>query len=430
VVGASVTNTIIGPQPYTPGTIAVDILFIHQNMPAQFKHLAPALAADGRHRVVFITRRKGADLPGVRRVSYDGPRPAGPDTHHYVRLFEASVRYGQQVARAMTELKREGFVPAVVIGHPGWGEMLFVKEVFPRARVISYAEYYYSAHGGDVGFEPGSVVSLDTMCRTRARNAHLLLSLEMADAGLSPTEWQRSRHPAVLQPKIRTIFDGIDTDIVRPDPGARFALDDGRTLTRENEVLTYVTRNFEPYRGFPSFMRSLPAILSARPEAHVVITGGDEISYGQAPPDGRSWREVMLAEVPLDRPEFADRVHFTGRISYARYLSLLQISAVHIYLTIPFVLSWSCVEALACGAVVVASDTAPVREFIEHGDNGYLVDMLDPAAISRQTIAALATRGASMALRKTARDSVLERYALSKCLPRQLGLVQRVAEMN
>ncbi|MFZ4690295.1 MAG: glycosyltransferase family 4 protein [Polymorphobacter sp.] len=407
----------------------MDILFIHQNMPAQFKHLAPALAADGRHRVVFITRRKGADLPGVRRVSYDGPRPAGPETHHYVRLFEASVRYGQQVARTMVDLKREGFDPAVVIGHPGWGEMLFVKDVFPRARVISYAEYYYTAHGGDVGSEPGSVVSLDTMCRTRARNAHLLLSLEMADAGLSPTQWQRSRHPAVLQPKIRTIFDGIDTDIVLPNPNASFKLDDGRTLTRADEVLTYVARNFEPYCGFPSFMRSLPAILSARPEAHIVITGGDEISYGQAPPDGKTWRETMLAEVPLDRPEYRNRVHFTGKLSYPRYLSLLQVSSVHIYLTVPFVLSWSCVEAMATGCIVVASDTAPVHEVIAHGENGYLVDMYDPAAISRQTIAALAARNTSQELRKSARGVVLDRYTLPKCLSRQIDLVHRIADI-
>jgi glycosyltransferase involved in cell wall biosynthesis len=407
----------------------VDILFIHQNMPAQFKHLAPALAADPRHRVVFITRRKGADLPGVRRVSYDGPRPAGPDTHHYVRLFEASVRSGQQVARAMVELKREGFDPAVIIGHPGWGEMLFVKDVFPRARVISYAEYYYTAHGGDVGFEPGSVVSLDTMCRTRARNAHLLLSLEMADAGLSPTQWQRSRHPAVLQPKIRTIFDGIDTDLVAPDPAARFRLDDGRVLTRADEVLTYVARNFEPYRGFPSFIRSLPAILAARPNAHVVITGGDEVSYGQAPPDGKTWREVMLAEVPLDRLEFAGRVHFTGKLAYQRYLALLQVSAVHVYLTIPFVLSWSCVEAMAAGCVIVGSDTAPVREIISHGETGYLVDMYDIAAISAQTIAALAAGAGNLPLRQAARDLVIDRYALPKCLARQIALVHHVAGM-
>jgi glycosyltransferase involved in cell wall biosynthesis len=329
----------------------------------------------------------------------------------------------------MLDLKREGFDPAVVIGHPGWGEMLFVKEVFPRARVISYAEFYYNARGSDVGFEPGSVVSLDTVCRTRARNAHLLLSLEMADVGLSPTEWQRNQHPAVFRPKIKTIFDGIDTDVVKPNPKATFKLPDGRTLTRSDEVLTYVARNFEPYRGFPSFIRSLPAILAARPNAHVIITGGDAVSYGQAPPDGTTWRQVMLQEVPLDRPDFVRRVHFTGRLSFPRYLSLLQVSSVHVYLTVPFVLSWSCFEAMASGCVIVASNTAPVREVIEHGENGFLVEMYDPEAISSQAIDALAERGNQLAVRKAARGIVLERYALQKCLPRQISLIQMAADM-
>jgi glycosyltransferase involved in cell wall biosynthesis len=407
----------------------LDILFIHQNMPAQFKHLAPALAAQPQHRVAFITRREGGDLTGVRRVSYAGPRPAGERTHHYVRQFESSVRYGQQAARAMIDLKREGFDPAVVIGHPGWGEMLFVKDVFPRARVISYAEFYYNARGSDIGFEPGSIVSLDAVCRARARNAHLLLSLEMADVALSPTEWQRSQHPAIFQPKIRTIFDGIDTDVVKPNPKAAFKLDDGRILTRADEVLTYVARNLEPYRGFPSFIRSLPMILTARPNAHVIITGGDAVSYGQAPPDGKTWRQVMLEEVPLDRLDFAQRVHFTGKLSLSRYLSLLQVSSVHVYLTVPFVLSWSCFEAMASGCVIVASNTAPVREVIEHGENGFLVEMYDPEAISRQVIDALAERGNQLAVRKAARGVILDRYALEKCLPRQINLVHRTAEM-
>jgi glycosyltransferase involved in cell wall biosynthesis len=407
----------------------LDILLIHQNMPAQFKHLAPALAADPRHRIVFVTRRKGADIPGVRRISYDGPRPAGHATHHYVRQFESSVRYGQQSARAMLELKREGFDPAVVIGHPGWGEMLFVKDVFPRAAVISYAEFYYNGHGADVGFDPDEPVTLDTICRTRSRNAHLLLSIEMADVGLSPTEWQRSRHPAIFQPKIRTIFDGIDMNTVRPDPNASFTLPDGRSVTRADEVITYVARNLEPYRGYPSFVRAVPAMLAARSKAIVVIVGGDEVSYGKAAPDGKSWREMMNAEIPLDGAEFAGRVYFCGKLPYARYLALLRVSSAHVYLTVPFVLSWSCVEALASGCVVIGSDTPPVREVIEHGVNGFLVPMYDTAAIAAQTIAALETRGAAVPMRRAAREAAMERYALDRCLPRQIELVRRTADI-
>jgi glycosyltransferase involved in cell wall biosynthesis len=256
------------------------------------------------------------------------------------------------------------------------------------------------------------------------RNAHLLLSLEAADAAVSPTEWQRSRHPRVLQPKIRTIFDGIDTNAIRPDPAASFTLDDGRTLTAADEVLTYVARNLEPYRGFPSFMRALPAILEARPQAQVIVVGGDEVSYGRTPEGGGSWREHMLKEVDLGA--HAARVHFTGKLPYARYLSLLQISSTHLYLTYPFVLSWSCIEAMAAGCLIVASDTAPVQEVIQHEWNGLLVPFHEPAAIAASVIDALAGRRDAARLREEARNTVLERFALRECLADQIMLVRRL----
>ncbi len=403
-------------------------------MPAQFRHLAPALAVQERYRVVFVTQRSGADLPGVHTVRYEAPRPASAATHHYVRQFEASVRFGQQVARALIELKREGFDPAVIIGHPGWGEMLFVRDVFPRAAIISYAEFYYSGVGADVGFDPDEPASFDAICRTRARNAHLLLSLETADFGLAPTEWQRSRHPAAFWPKIRTIFDGIDVGIVKPAANARFVLPDGRALTAADEVVTYTARNLEPYRGYPSFIRAVPAILRARPNAHVVICGGDEVSYGRAPdPVGENavtWRAAMNSEVPLDTAEYAGRVHFTQRLPYARYLALLQISSAHVYLTVPFVLSWSCLEAMSAGCIVVASDTPPVREVIEHGVNGLLVPFFEPPAIAAEVARALAERSALASMRAAARATIVDRYALDRCLPRQMALVEQAAGLR
>lgn len=273
-------------------------------------------------------------------------------------------------------------------------------------------------------------MTLDTICRTRARNAHLLLSLEMADIGLAPTEWQRTRHPTVYLPKIHTIFDGIDTDLVKPDANAVFKLPDGGTLSRADEVVTYITRNFEPYRGYPSFIRSVPAILKARPNARIVITGGDEVSYGKDPGEGRTWRQAMNAEVPLDTPEYAGRVFFTGRLPYREYLTLLQISSAHIYLTVPFVLSWSCMEAMAAGCPIVASDTAPVREAITDGVNGRLVPMYDPPAIAAAVAAMLGDPKGALKLRQAARETVLQRYALPDCLARQLALVERAAEKD
>lgn len=403
----------------------MDYLFIHQNMPGQYKHLAPALAADPANRVVFLTKRQNIELPGVKRINYPEPRPGAPETHHYLRLAEQAVLHGQAVARRCLDLKRSGFAPSLVVAHPGWGEALFVKDIWPATPLLTYAEFYYQGTGADVGFDPADPAGLDQICRARARNAHLLLSLEAADAAVSPTAWQRSRHPAALRPKIETIFDGIDTEVVRPDPAARFPLPDGRILTAADEVVTYVARNLEPYRGFPSFMRALPLILAARPNAQAVIVGGDGVSYGKPPPGGGTWREAIKKETPLG--PLAARVHFTGKIPYARYLALLQISRAHVYLTYPFVLSWSCLEAMAAGCLVIASDTAPVTEVLTDDINGLIVPFFDPQAIARRTIEALTGRHDGPRLRASARATIFDGFALTDCLARQRALVARLA---
>lgn len=407
----------------------MDILFIHQNMPGQYKHLAPALARGGKHRVAFITKRKDVELPGVRRVLYEAPRAAARQTHHYLRLTENAVRHGQQVARQLITLKQEGFNPRVVVAHPGWGESLFVKDVLPNAALLSYAEFYYHGRGADVGFDPAQPPELDAICRARARNAHLLLSLEAADMAVSPTFWQMSRHPAALQAKIRVIFDGIDTNQVRPDPNAVCTLPDGASLSAGDEVLTYVARNLEPYRGFPSFIRALPRILDERPGVKVVIVGGDEVSYGSLPEGGGSWRDAMLKEVPLDQPPYAGRVHFTGKLPYRTYLQLLQVSTVHTYLTYPFVLSWSCFEAMAAGCLIVASDTEPVREALTDGHNALLVPFFQPDLIASRIIEALSDPQRFAGLRKAARETVIERYELADCLKRQTQLITNAAQL-
>lgn len=391
-------------------------------MPGQFKHLAPALASDG-HEVMFLTQRREFNLPGVRRVSYPKPRAVHEKTHHYVRLFENCVLTGQQVVRAALALKAEGFAPDVIVAHPGWGEALFLKDVFPAAPLLNFCEFYYSAAGADVGFIADDPADLDTICRVRARNAHLLLSLEACDAGFSPTHWQRSRHPLPLRDKIAVVFDGIDTRIVKPDDAASFDLSDGRVLTRADEVVTYVARNLEPYRGFPQFIRALPDLLVRRPQVTVVVVGGDEVSYGKNAPDAKTWREHMLAEVPLD----TSRIHFVGKLPYARYLALLQVSSLHVYLTVPFVLSWSAVEALAAGCLVLGSATAPVEEAIVDGTNGFLCDFHDSTGLAVRAAQLLAERDGLADVRRLARETALERYALDVCLPRQMALVRSLS---
>jgi glycosyltransferase involved in cell wall biosynthesis len=307
-------------------------------------------------------------------------------------------------------LKAQGFNPDVMIGNPGWGETIFLKDVWPDAQLVSLCEFYYNGRGSDVGFDPEFAVGPDAILKARARASQHLLAVEAADFAYSPTKWQKRQFPRAYHDKIRVIHDGIDVERIAPDEKAKFALSAGQHLTRQDEVLTYVSRNLEPYRGFHSFMRALPKILEERPQAQVVIVGGDEVSYGGRPKGGGTWREVLEAEVgPL--PE---RVHFTGRITYVNYLKLLQISSVHVYLTYPFVLSWSMLEAMAAGAFVVGSATPPVQEVIEDGKNGWLVDFFDIDAMAHRVSEALALRNDVTALRIAARDTVVSRYGLDR----------------
>lgn len=399
--------------------MSVKALFVHQNCPGQFKHLAPALAAEG-HQVLFIGQKDKLTPVGVTRLEYTPHREVTPKIHPYLAGTEAAILNAQAVARLGFTLKKQGFVPDVMIGNPGWGETLFLKDVWPESPLIALAEFYYNGRGADVGFDPEFDTGPDAVLRARARTAQHLLAIEAADLAYSPTEWQRAQFPSVYRDRIRVIHDGIDVARIAPDPGARFTLPEGRVLTREDEVLTYVSRNLEPYRGFHSFMRALPAILERRPAARVVIVGGDEVSYGGRPKAGGSWREALLAEIgPLP-----DRVVFTGRIPYADYVSLLRVSSVHVYLTYPFVLSWSMLEAMAAGAFVVGSATPPVQEVIADGRNGWLVDFFDPVAIAGRVAEALSCRREVDELRRNARETVVERYALSTCLARQRALIE------
>ncbi|NNE87955.1 MAG: glycosyltransferase [Silicimonas sp.] len=394
------------------------VLFVHQNCPGQFKHLAPELAAEG-HEVLFITQ-KGKPTPrGVKKIEYGAHRKVTQKIHPYLAGTEAAVLNGQAVARVGFALREKGYRPDVMIGNPGWGETLYLKDVWPDVPLISLCEFYYNGTGSDVGFDPEFSTGPDALLRARTRSSQHLLAIEAADFAYCPTQWQRAQFPKPYQDKIRVIHDGIDTDHITPDATARFTLPNGETLSQTDEVLTYVSRNLEPYRGFHSLMRALPQILKARPNAEVVIVGGDEVSYGGKPKGGGTWRKVMLEEVgPLP-----DRLHFTGRIPYETYLSLLRVSSVHLYLTYPFVLSWSMLEAMATGAFVVGSDTAPVAEVIEDGVNGWLVDFFDAAKIAQRVSDALAVRDDQVGLRQAARRTVLSRYDLKACLSAQKDLI-------
>jgi glycosyltransferase involved in cell wall biosynthesis len=404
------------------------LLFAHQNFPGQYLHLVRHLASQTGNQVVFLTQRKDAALPGVEKVLYTPKRRPGRQTHHYLRETEAGVLNGQEVARAAHSLRKAGFVPDVMLGHNGWGEIWYLKDIYPKTPLIGYFEFFYRTEGADIEFEPGVSEQLDTAPRLRTKNVGNLLGLEAADLGQCPTRWQQSLYPERYRSMLRVIHEGVDTRIVKPNPLAKLRLPNSdRELTAQDEVITYVARNLEPYRGFQSLMRSLPAILTRRPNAHVIIVGGDEVSYGQRLPEGKTYREEILKE--LGDSFDLSRVHFLGRVPYPTFLTVLQVSSVHVYLTYPFVLSWSMLEALSAGCLVVGSRTPPVEEVLRDRENGILVDFFDTAAIADAVVDALAHPEAYRALRERARRTVIEGYDLhTLALPAQLKLVREAAE--
>jgi glycosyltransferase involved in cell wall biosynthesis len=402
----------------------MNVLFVHQNFPGQFKHLAPHLARAG-HRVQALGI-EGPGLPGIEMRRYKPQRATTRQTHPWAQEFETKVIRGEACAAAALELKRGGFSPDVIVANPGWGESLFLRDVWPGSKMLALVEFFYAARGLDFDFDREFYQPDPARdAKLRAKNAHLLLALADMNRGLSPTEFQRSTVPAPFRERISVIFDGIDTDAVRPDPAATLSAG-GKSLRVGDEVLTFVNRNLEPYRGYHVFMRALPEILQRRPQATVLIVGADGVSYGAAAPQGKTWKQLFFDAVK-DRID-ASRVHFLGRLAYTDYLKVLQVSACHVYLTYPFVLGWSCIEALAAGCLVVGSRTAPVEEAIAHAKNGLLVDFFDVAALANTVCEALERPQDFAPLRVAARKSALNRYDLARvCLPQQVRLVEGLA---
>lgn len=402
------------------------LLFVHQNFPGQFLHLAPEMQRRG-HDVRAITEAGNKATTEVPTWRYSfTPAQVDAKITRLGRNFTLNSDRGVIVARLARKMRADGYVPDVIYGHSGWGETLFLKEVWPEARLLVFSEFYYRGSHADTGFDPEfQAADFDQVMIAQSRAAHLAQSLVHADRGVSPTNWQASTHPPLLRQHLEVIFDGIDCDRLTPNPKACFALPNGQEIKCGDEVLTFVSRNLEPYRGYHIFMRALPEILAARPRAQVVIVGGDGVSYGPPPKDGGTWKDIFLNEVK-DRLDLA-RVHFTGRVPYHRLVDLLHVSRVHAYLTYPFVLSWSMVETLAAGTLVVASDTQPVAEMIKDGVNGRLVDFFDVKGWSVTLTDALARPEAYLQMRETARVMARERYDLrSVCLPKQVELLTKL----
>ena len=399
------------------------VLFLHTNFPAQYRNIATALAQEQGNQVMFGTMRAEGELPRVGKGVFKTHREPHTETHPYIRPLETAVLQGQGVYRLAQALKQRGFVPDVVCGHSGWGVSLYVKDAFPAARLLSYFEWYYNATGSDSDFlRDETPLSDDDRLRIRTKNAPILLDLAQCDRGLCPTAWQRQQFPALFQPRLSVLHDGIDTQFFAPKPGARLQLP-GLDLAQVDELVTYVARGMEPYRGFPQFMAALAGLQRRRPGLHGVIVGEDRVAYGRSLPDGQTFKAKALAELALDPA----RTHFTGPLPYGQYLQVIQASSVHVYLTVPFVLSWSMLEALATGCLVVGSDTPPVKEVIEDGHNGLLTDFFDIGRIADRVEEVLDHPDRHASLRRAARQTVLDTYDLRQLLPRQAELIRALA---
>lgn len=403
--------------------MTTNILFAHNNFPAQFGFVAEAAVARG-YRCAAIASPTGRAMPGVPVEQWTAGRSSSREILKDAIRAEADLIRAQAAAEAALRLKRQGFEPDVIIGHPGWGETIYLREIFPRARQIIYAEYYYRTADGDVGFDPEFGPAKAPM-ELHAKNIGLALALSEADAIVAPTPFQASRLPDMFRRRTEILHEGVDTARIRRNAKARWTTADGRVLDGSRPVITFVSRKLEPLRGYHIFMRALPRLLAEVPDAEVLIIGEEaKAGYGAAAPGGRTWAEVILDEV---RGEVdMSRIHFTGRIPYERFIDALSLSWAHVYFTYPFVMSWSLLEAMACECLVVGSDTAPVRDAITVGENGLLLDFFDVGGLSRTLIDACRSPRTFDPLRRAARETVAERYdRAGTSLPGWMALIER-----
>ena len=403
-----------------------NILFVHSNFPGQFGFVAQALLARGM-RCEAIASATSRQMPGIPLSRWGIKRGSTPGIFVPAVRAEADCIRGRAAAECALMLRQKGFVPDLIIGHPGWGETLFLRDIFPKAKQIIYGEYYYRAEGGDVGFDPEfGEVSVDERFRVHAINATLALALSEANRIVCASRFQASLLPPIFAARMTIIHEGIDTAAVRPNRDASLTLANGRLLDRSLPIVTFINRRFEPLRGFHIFMRALPKVLAEVPDCQAVLIGADETGgYGKPAPANTTWKKHYPAEIEgrCDK----SRLHFTGRIPYRQMLAALSISLAHVYYTYPFVLSWSLLEAMASECLVVCSDTAPVRDVVQDGKNGLLLDFFDVDLLARTLITACREPERFSSLRKAARQTVVDEFDRARlCLPAWMRLVDEV----
>jgi len=396
----------------------MNILFIHRDLPGQFAPLIQFLAAKDGYTIYTIREQSDKNkLSSVNTFEYPAPQK-NKHTHHYVCDLERSVRRAQAVVKILQHCQRQQIQFDLAITHTGWGEALYFKDIYPLTPLIGYAEFFYHTHDADVGFDPEFPVSLDFLLQVKSFNAQLLLGLNECDALISPTYWQKSLFPNAIQQQINVIHEGVDSNMVKANPCIEFTLPNGQCLTKKDKVVTYCARSLEPYRGFHIFIKAVELICQQHPDCYVLIVGMDKVSYNQPLANGQSYREKYTQGLCLP----SERVFFLGTVSYTTHLQLLQLSSVHLYLTYPFVLSWSLMEAMASECVLIASATPPVLELIEDQKNGLLVDFFDDKAIAHQVHQIFIHPDRMAILGKNARKTIIHHYQrdFSLCRYQQL----------
>ncbi len=410
----------------------MNILFIHQSFPGQYVHICRQFLKQSGNTVVSVGMGASniSKIKGYHHYTYQPKRGNSKEIHPLVLDIETKAIRAEACAELCSNLKQNGFIPDIICGHPGWGELLFVPYIWPDIPILMYQEFCYNVNGFDCAFDPELQPDdndWNNSGRIHMKNANTLLNLDQATWNITPTSFQKSSYPTRFHDRFSVIHDGISNE-ARPAKNLSkisFVISDELILTSADKLITFVNRRIEPYRGCHSFIRAIPKIQKLQPDAQIVVVGEKQgVSYGKACKDGE-WCDRFLAEIEGEYDP--SRVHFVGHVNYKSFLILLQLSKVHVYLTYPFVLSWSLLEAMSSGCAIVGSATAPVMEVLDHEHNGLLVDFFSPHAIAEQVDRLLKDRSLAKKMGHQAHLDAVEHYSLERCLPRQLNLIDLVA---
>jgi glycosyltransferase involved in cell wall biosynthesis len=398
------------------------VLFVHQNFPAQFRYIAPRLINDYGWQCSFCTERAEGELPGVRKIIYKARGGATVANSVFTRNYENAVAHAHGVFEALKQTP--DLRPDLIVAHTGFGSSLFLPFLYD-APIINFLEFFYSPVGQDLGFRPEMPVGETELLRSKTNNAMILLDVVNCDRGWTPTHYQRDFFPPQLQTKIDVIFDGIDTAVYHRKDGASERVRNHWKIDPSHRIVSYVARGFEMMRGFDVFMKAAKILCDKRPDLTFVVVGTDKIHYGSDLKfiEENTFRHHILGKGGYDLSRF----RFTGYVAQEMLADILSAADAHIYLTEPFIASWSMVDAMACGAVLIASDQTCVREYVVPGENGLLVNFFDAEGLAEQTLKVLADPAAHRHLGEAAIRTVVEKFSLDVAIPRIKDLFERTA---